>query len=402
MISGKDIVCIASSDYDSPSWLNVQYLMTGLARAGNRVLYLDSIGLRKPQWHHASDLRKIARRLRRLFTGMHNPLPNLYVMAPHALPTKGVGWLQRFNQWMIIRQIRSTLRNLQMRAPILWIFLPTGHFLVGRLGESQLIYHCVDDYLTNPGVAADALRKMEEDLVAQADLVIVTAPALFEKFKSRAERLALVPSGVDLESYRRPLNPTEPGETTDMPHPRIGFAGNLAEYKVNFVLLEFLIRSRPHWNFVFIGGLGGGDPSTKRPAFLDSPNVRWIGEKAHGELPAYMHSWDAGIIPYQLSRATDAVFPMKLFEYFAAGLPVVATPLPALAPYKSYCRLTGDEALFAQALEDVIRDPKEGVAGRMAVASQNSWNARLEQISELIALTKKRQATIVHDGSTQR
>jgi glycosyltransferase involved in cell wall biosynthesis len=385
LISGHDIVCIAEADFDSTVWPICRHLMSRLARGGNRILYVESLGLRVPSLFHAADRRKIGRRLRRLLSGLREPEPNLWVIAPHALPGHHKTFIRKLNQRLLKTQIRSAMQKLQMQSPILWIYLPTGEPLVGHLGEKLTVYHCMDEYLANPGVHAKELKTMEDRLVSEADAVIVTAPRLGEKFKPLARRLLWSPCGVDVDAYQGKVDEPEPLELKSIPHPRIGFAGNLTGYKVDYTLLDSLIRSRPQWSFVFMGTLGAGDPSNQIPAFLSYANVHWLGEKPYQAIPAYLKQWDVGIIPYRRSATTDAVFPVKLFEYLAAGLPVVATPLPSLDQYREFCFLASDTVSFQSALDLAIQNHGQGALQRKAYARQNSWESRVEQISGFLA-----------------
>jgi glycosyltransferase involved in cell wall biosynthesis len=387
VITGQDIVCIAEMDYDSTVWPICRHLMSRLAKAGNRVLYVESLGLRVPSLLHAADIRKIARRLRGLVSGRREPEPNLWVIAPRALPGHHIVWIRWINRCLLKAQIRSTMQKLKMQDPLLWIFLPTGVPLVGELGEKLVIYYCMDEYLANPGVPVEALKVMEDRLVSEADAVLVTAPKLLEKFKPTAKRLAWIPCGVDIDAYQAGIDQSEPAEMKSIPHPRIGFAGNLTGYKVDYALLDSLIRSRPQWSFVFMGTMGAGDPSNQIPAFLSYPNVHRLGEKPFEKIPAFLQSWDAGIIPYRHSATTDAVFPLKLFEYLAAGLPVVSTPLPSLNQYREFCFLASDVASFQSALDRAVKNPGQDAVQRKAYAGKNSWESRLEQISDFLTPT---------------
>ncbi len=65
-----------------------------------------------------------------------------------------------------------------------------------------------------------------------------------------------------------------------------------------------------------------------------------------------------GLIPARINDYTSAMFPMKFFEYLAAGLPVVATPLPALEPYGSVVGLAADAEGFGRRRGRALRpDP---------------------------------------------
>src|SRR5882672_6668909 len=268
MKTDHDIVCIAEMDYDSTVWPICRHLMSRFAKEGNRVLYVESLGLRVPSLFHAADRKKILHRLRALLSGLREPEPHLRVIAPRALPGHHIAWIRRLNRYVLKGQIRSAMHKLKMQNPILWIFLPTGVPLVGELGEKLVIYYCMDEYLANPGVSIDALKVMEDRLASEADAVLVTAPRLLEKFKNHAKHLAWIPCGVDVAAFDDSANQPAPPEVKAIPHPRIGFAGNLTGYKVDYALMDSVIRSRPQWSFIFMGTLGVGDPHNQIPGFL--------------------------------------------------------------------------------------------------------------------------------------
>src|SRR5713226_8527468 len=110
-------------DYDSTVWPICRHLMSRFVKGGNRVLYVESLGLRVPNLFHAADLRKIGRRLRGLLMGLREPEPNLWVTAPHALPGHHIAWIRQLNRLLLKAQIRSAMKKLKMQNPILWMFL---------------------------------------------------------------------------------------------------------------------------------------------------------------------------------------------------------------------------------------------------------------------------------------
>jgi len=130
-----------------------------------------------------------------------------------------------------------------------------------------------------------------------------------------------------------------PAELAALPAPRIGFVGAISAYKLDLTLLETLARRHPHWSFVLIGPVGEGDPSTDVAALAALGNVHLLGTRPYNALPAYLKGLDLGLLPLRLTPYTQAMFPMKFFEYLAAGLPVVATAIDALQPFASLALL---------------------------------------------------------------
>ena len=128
-----------------------------------------------------------------------------------------------------------------------------------------------------------------------------------------------------------------------------------------------------------------GAPETEQALALlaAQPNVVWVGPKPYAELPAYVAAFDVGLIPYLSNAYTQSCFPLKLYEYLAAGKPVVATGLPALADIDSEVALVnGESADVAEAITAALdRSGDDARDHRMSLAAQNTWESRAERCS---------------------
>ena len=129
-----------------------------------------------------------------------------------------------------------------------------------------------------------------------------------------------------------------------------------------------------------MGPVGLGDPLTDTSALEAVPNVHLLGGRRYAELPAVLRGADAAIIPYAINPLTASIFPMKVYEYLAAGLPVVVTPLPSLEGEEAVV-VAADAAGFAAALDaELAADSPEARRARSERARAHSWEARLEEI----------------------
>ena len=115
------------------------------------------------------------------------------------------------------------------------------------------------------------------------------------------------------------------------------------------------------------------------------PNVHLLGARTYDELPAVLRGADAGLIPYSINELTSSIFPMKVYEYLAAGLPVVATPLPALAEVEQVRSAPDAPGIAALLDEALATDSGERRAERSHAADAHSWDRRLEEIAAAIA-----------------
>src|SRR5262249_55743245 len=131
-----------------------------------------------------------------------------------------------------------------------------------------------------------------------------------------------VPNGVDVDHFSQRAAPAD--DVRDLPRPRLGFVGGLSEW-VDLGLVAHLARARPDWSLILVGPVGI-DAAPVR----NLPNVRLLGPRPYAALPAYLVAMDEGLIPFEQSPVTYHADPIKAYEYLAAGLPVVATDLPAL------------------------------------------------------------------------
>ena len=203
MLEGTSIVCLSQDWRGDPT--SKTHIMRILARS-NRVLWINSIGMRRPRFS-AFDLRRAAGKLLRGLGGSREVEPNLIVTDPLVLPWHDRDWIGRVNASLLAANVRALCRRHHLERPLLWSFLPHADRLIGRFGERLVVYHCVDEYSEFSGVPKEALQTMERHLVRRADVVFTSAEGL------RAERLALnanthfVPHGVDFAHFSRALDP---------------------------------------------------------------------------------------------------------------------------------------------------------------------------------------------------
>ena len=184
-----------------------------------------------------------------------------------------------------------------------------------------------------PGMPASIIASAEPKLVRRADLVATTSPGLRDRHAaSGAKRCVFMPNVADAEHFAAALAPdvAVPADLVALPAPRIGFVGAVSGYKLDFELIRGLALVRPGYSFVLIGQVGEGDPWTDASRLSGLPNLHLLGPRPYSALPAYLAGMQAAMLPSAANPYTAAMFPMKFFEYLAAGLPVVTTPLPAL------------------------------------------------------------------------
>ena len=305
--------------------------------------------------------------------------------APLILPLHRSRIARAINRRLLPALVRRAARRLGLRGPILWAYVPQAEVLIDALQPSLIIYHCVDDIAAQDRIDTASFRAAEERFAARADLVLASAPALASRLRRISENVLFAPNVADTELFSHAL---EPGPLDSgmaaLATPRIVFTGAIVALKLDLPLLAELARLRPDWSFALVGPVGPGEPNADISAITAVANIHLLGPRSYAELPDVLRAAAAGLIPYARNALTESIFPMKVYEYLAAGLPVVATPLPALADLADVATARDPQGM-AELLDDALSDGDQARrAERSRAAASHSWDRRLEEIAAAI------------------
>jgi glycosyltransferase involved in cell wall biosynthesis len=369
------------------------------------VLWINSIGMRKPELGRAGDVARISRRLRRLFRRAEHKENKLTVLSPTLIPKAQSGPARCVNRLLINFQLRRELKGLRGPAEY-WCFVPTAVDLLpegkGQRAEGKgqraepgakaqmpddplVIYYCVDDWSTYKGLHNAWLVEKEQQMLKRANVVFTPSQYLRDKCAGVAHcDVEYVPHGVDYEKFAAGVDRTGvPDDVVDLPKPVIGFYGNIYPW-IDFDLVAQLARARSDWTFTLIGQI-----------YCDVgelellPNVHLPGRREHDELPRYCRAFDAAIIPYDISNPRmSSVNPAKLKEFLAAGVPVVAAAIPEIEAARDrlanrddiiMCRTTGE---WLAALEkQIAREDRADISRRIC---GEDWGAKIAEMRAIV------------------
>jgi glycosyltransferase involved in cell wall biosynthesis len=313
----------------------------------------------------------------------------LHVLSPLVLPFHRYRIVRELNRRLLPVLVRRATRRLGLRRPILWAYVPQAEVLIDALDPSLVVYHCVDDISAQERIDTASFRAAEARFATRADLVLASAPALAERLRTISGNVMDAPNVADTDLFAKALLPSPPAprdpEMAALPAPRIVFTGAIVAMKLDLPLLAELARLRPRCSFALVGPIGPGEPNPDISAVTAEPNIHLLGPRKYSDLPSVLREADAGLIPYARNTLTESIFPMKVYEYLAAGLPVVATPLPALAGVTDVA-VAPDAKGIAELLDKaLVEDSPERRAARSRAAAAHSWDRRLEEIAAAIA-----------------
>ena len=391
MLKNQSIICFAGEDwwYHHPHSKN--HIMKRLARAGNKVLFVNSISMGLPSLSSPDLFAKIRRKLSSYARYLRRTDDGIVVVSPLALPFYSSAAGRKLNQILLLIQIKLLMVAFDMSGPILWIAIPTANQIVGRLGECALVYQVSDKYEANQmdhATAAEVIRSMHLDLLSRADLVYYSGRKLYhEALESHPETAAkskLLEQAVDFEHFARATAAGQdaiPEDVRLIPGPRLGYFGAMESWLMDQSLIRYVSERRPDWHWVLIG-------LRAAPLDIESlPSVHYLGPKPYDQVPLYAASFQVCVLPW----VTDNEFvnygsAIKVREYLATGKPVVITPLYEYQHLDGILRIARGGDDFIEKVEDALeRDGLDKRVARQAAVRGATWDARAEAVSNDIA-----------------
>ena len=378
MMQGNDIICF-SNDWDGDP-LSKKHIALRLARK-NRVLWVNSTGNRNPT-ASVRDLRRVWKKLWQYCRGCRPVAKNIHVFSPLVIPFHGNRAARWINRRALAWGLRRACRRLGFQRPITWSFVPSSADVAGLLGERLVVYHCVDEYSQFTGTNKAAILDMERRLMERADLVVVSSSRLYETKVRHNRNTVLVTHGVDVAHFRKACleETARPEDCTELRRPVIGFFGLIADW-VDLEIIRYLAAAKPEWSLLLIG-----EVQTDTSALRALPNVHILGRRPYQSLPAYCKAFDIAILPFVVNELTLAANPLKLREYLAAGLPVVATPLPEVQKLAGLLRTATTGQDFLYQIEALLQEGKRGPDLAVSLLMEpESWDEKVEELSEIVA-----------------
>jgi glycosyltransferase involved in cell wall biosynthesis len=254
------------------------------------------------------------------------------------------------------------------------------------LDEDFSFYDCMDHFTLLPDKRANplVLAAMERKLVKKADLIFVTSKALQDRKETNRGEWVLVRNGVDLNHFDPHVSRfVEPdGELAGITKPIIGYIGCIDSW-FDGDAIAFLAASRPDLSLVLVGPVQDRATARKLRGYR---NVHLLGPKPYRDLPRYLDAFAVCLIPFQVNELTRAVNPVKLYEYLAAGKPVVAAPLDEIRRYRDLVSIYATKEELVEEVDRALREQDPEIARlRVQVAGENTWGRRVEEMGRALA-----------------
>lgn len=300
-------------------------------------------------------------------------------------------WFDVFARQEVIDLIRWAVAELMPGRPAVIAWTPTVWPAIAGLDRGRLIFDSLDNWITHPLLRKHAASAQlgYEAILGSADGVVVPAPKSKAVLSRWAADIEIVPNGVDPSVFQAP----SPRPADLPPPPIVGYAGTLGPRMDVDLVLEVAERL-PDVSFVFIGP----DPARRivdrlaslegfgRPASRSLPrgrhNIRLLGDRHYRLVPSYVRQFDVAWIPHRVGEGETGGDLIKVYEYWAAGRPVVSTRLDGMERW-------GEDMHFVDGPADAVATIQGLLSGHIPwraieVPEDRTWSRIADRLLALL------------------
>jgi glycosyltransferase involved in cell wall biosynthesis len=391
MIRDHSIICFGGEDWWYHHPHSKYHMMRRFARAGNRVIFVNSISMGLASLNNKDLLPRITRKLRSYAKLARTTEEGVTVVSPVVVPFFGRSSVRAANERLLKTQIGSLARAKGLKRPILWIAIPTAVGMIGNLDESLVVYQVSDkydantmDHATDPAL----IRELHDRAVKKADIILYSSRKLLAEASDGIERSFLLEQAVDYDHWAAVASGKlqVPIQVASIPQPRLGYFGAIEPWLVDQELIKRACSEQPNWHWVFIGNKSRGLD------IEDLPNTHFLPPVPYADLPAYAAGFDVCVLPWETEQAfTSYGSAIKVREYLATGKPVVIAPLPEYERMSDVLRIARSRDDFLKLVSEALQENSDAATRRQAAVKDGTWDARAEWVSQLIAEALKKK-----------
>jgi GT2 family glycosyltransferase len=364
-----EVLCFPIIDWDF-RFQRPQQLMKRCAEAGHRVFYL------KQTFRRGGSPYEIDEKIPNVFeVTLRGPAKNVYRdrLDPDSVEILFAG-------------LDALRRDQSFGATVSIVQLPFWLPVAKRFRAERawpMVYDLMD-YHAGFTSNNDAMLEAETELLESADLVLASSAVLEEEARRHNANVLRLPNACD---YLHFASVEEPSNA----RPVVGYYGAISDWFDADLVADLAVK-RLDWSFLLVGSTWGADISRLKRL----PNVELVGEKPYIELPKWLGRMDVIILPFQITPLTRATNPVKAYEIFASGRPLVSVRLPELEAMAPHVRLASSAEEFERQIEAALaeRDPRK-IAARKAFARENTWEKRFQAMSRVVAAAFPKVSIVV-------
>ncbi|MDZ4668782.1 MAG: glycosyltransferase [bacterium] len=307
------------------------------------------------------------------------------------LPEGGIyNFLNQYNNYVVLEAMHRVIIDFDVENyvyfnsfhPVLVPAIPKS-FKVQPLAS---IYQSLDEiseepYIARHGIAAEAVA------IKQCDIAIGTSTKLCERHANASGRpVHLLANAADYHTFEGAINRNLPMpiEFKQWDKPVIIYTGHYSDLRLDHELVLRLTKEFTSHEILFVGTYIQAD--LEKYGLNQIPNLHFIGSRQIEELPAYLKYAKVAIIPYKCNTLTEGIYPLKINEYLAAGIPTVSSNFSKdIAGFEQFIYLANNHNEFVEMVKiALLEDPQILLAARLQHAANNSWRKRIDLLESLV------------------
>jgi len=353
----SDIINFAAIPYRFRK-LRQQHLAEELGKKGHRIFYVDNRFVTK---HNYAPGYTIAKAFDNVYIVKLNSPRDVSIY--HQIPTPSE--IEK-----MLLSLRRLINDARILNPVIKIDHPFWTYVCKHL-DYPVIYDCMDDY-EGFDITGKHIPQLEKKLIEECDLTLVCSDILSKKIsKYKPKKLLLLKNACEYEHFAQATHITNKNNVK----PVIGFFGAISEW-IDDELVKKIAQHFPQSSITLIGEVQNN--SVKNIA-LEHKNVILLGEKPYDILPDYLKTFDVCIIPFKVNIHTVLINPVKMYEYFASGKPVVTTAITEIQQFKDVLYYSSSPQEFIANIKKALKEnDKRLVYQRQEIARANTWSKRAD------------------------
>lgn len=292
----------------------------------------------------------------------------------------------------VIKKINKLIKKLGFENILLWSYQPMFVNYFGRLNEFISVFDAVDNWYENVHYRPYKLRLKENYtyIAKNVDVIFTVAEDLVHFFKDlgRTRNLYWIPNGIEYEDFENP--PATPAYLKKFFYklrpPIIGYIGTI-QNRLDFELIDYIAKMRPNWNIVLAGPTWPVYFKRFRPIptqlkeIKKNINVYFTGRIPYQYMPYVIGQFDVGIIPHKIDSFVKSMNPMKMYDYLAAGKPIVSTPGAGVELFNDLISIAHNKNEFVLHIEQALKNDSSLLrAKRKARVKNHSYKNRVRQM----------------------
>lgn len=300
-------------------------------------------------------------------------------------------WYSAFQNEFVLKTIDKSIEYLGLKDCVLLLQNPMAVGVVGKINYKCFAFDAIDNWLYHPQMKSNhtAVIQNYQIIEKKADIIFTVSKALTETFKNN-RNVHWISNGVDIDFFEKAIKKRKEGDLL-----KIGYVGKIQD-RVDFGLVEKCLQKYPKIKFIFIGPVYSQELVIKELG-KKYQNISFMGDVHYSKLPGTMKELDIAIIPHYVDKFTESMNPLKLYEYLAAGKPVVTTGVAGTIGISKFV-FSGNDDAFIDQLDRVISmvtkcqiDSNEVVN---SIPEEYFWNHKSGEILECM----KKSLAVLEDA----